>query len=92
MRNEGPGTGNFLHGRPEGVVWGSLGDLRSLMQAVPSFREHQCKDYPTLCAKVQILISPGPENQHLKEGLGPTCSMLIVAKLDQESGIKLSKS
>ena len=36
---------------PEGVVWESLGDLRRVMQAVPSFREHQCKDYPVLCAQ-----------------------------------------
>ena len=51
MRNEGLVTGNFLHDPPEGVVWESLGDLRRVMQAVPSFREHQCKGYPVLCAQ-----------------------------------------
>ena len=43
MRNEGQVTGSFLHERYELLVWGSLGDLRPLMQAAPLFREQQCK-------------------------------------------------
>ena len=55
-RNRGLGTGNFLHECCQTVIRGLNGDLATLMQAVPSFREpsfreQQCTGYPVPCAQ-----------------------------------------